>query len=210
MSEEVPLIIAHNSRVTLIHASEDSCLHVVHPQGTVEIPLSPSQAETMRQASPTNEDGPLEIERKFLVEQPPPLDLMSYKHKHISQGYVVATPEASLRIRSQGPDKHQLNIKTGQGLKRVEVDITISTPSADKLWSLVGHQRITKTRYLIPGAHPEPMELDVYHGKLDGLIVLEQEFATIEEAQAFIPPSWVSKDVTDDPSYTNAELARRA
>lgn len=34
------------------------------------------------------------------------------------------------------------------------------------------------------------IELDVFSGVYDGLILAEVEFPTVEEAEAFVPPEW--------------------
>ena len=52
------------------------------------------------------------------------------------------------------------------------------------------------------------IELDIFHGALDGLIYAEVEFPTVEEAEQFTPPSWFLREVTKDGSYTNAALSR--
>ena len=40
-------------------------------------------------------------------------------------------------------------------------------------------------------------------------IFAEVEFDSLEEANAFIPPAWFDKDVTDDPSYANSNISKR-
>ena len=67
---------------------------------------------------------------------------------------------------------------------------------------------VEKTRYEIPLAGGIVAELDVYHGKLDGLITVETEFESEKQANAFSPPSWFGKDVTTDKRYKNKNLAR--
>jgi adenylate cyclase len=52
------------------------------------------------------------------------------------------------------------------------------------------------------------IELDVYGGDLEGLVVAEVEFASEEDADAFDPPAWLGREVTDDPRYKNQRLAR--
>ena len=52
------------------------------------------------------------------------------------------------------------------------------------------------------------IELDIFHGALEGLIYAEVEFPSVEEATAFRPPSWFLREVTEDGAYTNAALSR--
>jgi adenylate cyclase len=56
----------------------------------------------------------------------------------------------------------------------------------------------------VPGV---TIELDVYHGQLEGLITAEIEFASAEAAAAFRPPAWLGREITDDPGYKNKRLA---
>jgi CYTH domain-containing protein len=50
-------------------------------------------------------------------------------------------------------------------------------------------------------------EIDVFEGKLAGLIIAEIELPS-EDFEIDIP-SWVGEEVTSDPSYLNAELFKK-
>ena len=47
----------------------------------------------------------------------------------------------------------------------------------------------------------------MYSGALTGLSVAEVEFATEDAADAFEPPAWFGREVTDDPRFKNQRLA---
>ena len=51
------------------------------------------------------------------------------------------------------------------------------------------------------------VELDVFHGALDGLVVAEVEFEDLDAMTAFVAPDWFGPELTDDRRYTNAALA---
>ena len=51
------------------------------------------------------------------------------------------------------------------------------------------------------------IELDVFGGTLDGLVIAEVEFDSTSAMDAFAPPAWFDREVTDDGAYTNASLA---
>ena len=68
--------------------------------------------------------------------------------------------------------------------------------------------RVRKTRYRIP-FDDHVIELDQFHDALEGLVLAEVEFDSEEEMAAFEPPDWFGRDVTGDPAYSNASLARR-
>ena len=60
----------------------------------------------------------------------------------------------------------------------------------------------------VPGNDPLTIELDVFGGHYDGLILAEVEFASEEEAKAFNPPAWFGEDVTFSGEYHNSRLSK--
>ncbi len=75
------------------------------------------------------------------------------------------------------------------------------------LWPLTEGRRLEKRRYAIPFGDGLTIELDVYHGRLGGLLTAEVEFDTPAAASAFAPPDWFGRELTDDPHYKNKRLA---
>ena len=148
---------------------------------------------------------PKEIERKFKVKNPPP-DLGQYPHVEILQGYVSIDENGKEeRVRSKdGRFFH--TIKEGEGMVRTEKEAEITKEQFDELWPRTEGKRIYKTRYKIPHGE-EIIELDIYHGELDGLITVEVEFTSEEAANKFVAPDWFGDDVTNDKRYKNKNLA---
>jgi CYTH domain-containing protein len=146
-----------------------------------------------------------EIERKFLVsaipENPGP-------GTRILQGYLPLTSEGTeLRVRRKG-DETVLTVKRGRGLDRTEQEVAISAEVFETLWLLTEGHRIQKTRYELP--HGEAtIELDEFGGQLEGLLVAEVEFDSLQASEAFKEAEWLGRDVTDDPAYANRTLAER-
>ena len=68
--------------------------------------------------------------------------------------------------------------------------------------------RIAKDRYCIP-YRGYTIEVDVFDEPYAPLVMAEVEFPSEAEADAFQLPAWVDREVTYDPSYTNAALSRR-
>jgi CYTH domain-containing protein len=65
---------------------------------------------------------------------------------------------------------------------------------------------LSKTRFeVVVDSHV--WEIDVFHGKLQGLIVAEIELS--REDETFVLPDWVGKEVTADKSYLNVNLIER-
>lgn len=148
-----------------------------------------------------------EIERKYLVDNLPPEVNLDAGAKY-RQGYLVIDDERALtvRLRREG-DVYRLAIKKGRGEVRTEVELPMSASQFDALWNEAEAISLEKTRYVLPiGALNA--EVDVFEGRLEGLVMVEVEFESAAAAQAFSPPDWFGKDVTDDPRYLNQNLAR--
>jgi adenylate cyclase len=143
-----------------------------------------------------------EIERKFVVDRAP--EQLLGAGSAIRQGYLSVEP-VEVRIRAR-EDAHELTVKSLGGLSRVEVTVPLTAGQFEELWPLVG-AAVEKTRHLVDldGA---VVEVDVYGGKLAGLVVAEVEFASEQEAASFVPPNWLGREVTEDRRFRNAELAR--
>ncbi len=146
-----------------------------------------------------------EIERKFLVKEMPE-GLDSFPASEISQGYLAVTDDGTeIRIRRKGT-KYYETAKSGRGLSRKEAEVEIGEKAFRSLWPLTGGKRIGKTRYEIPYGGLV-IELDVYSGSLDGLVVAEVEFASEEDSARFTLPDWFGREVTDDKRYANKSLS---
>ena len=53
------------------------------------------------------------------------------------------------------------------------------------------------------------IELDIFHGKFEGLILAEVEFPSLEEAKNFTPPEYFGEDVTFSTEYHNSTLSQK-
>ena len=146
-----------------------------------------------------------EIERKFLVRKLPD-KLDDFSHAQIEQGYLaLAADGVQVRMRQAGANL-SLTYKRNQEDAREEREITLTPEQFAILWPATAARRLRKTRYDIPLDHLV-VEIDVYHGRHEGLIVAEVEFADEAEARAFEPPDWLGDDVSHDPRYSNQLLA---
>lgn len=147
----------------------------------------------------------IEIERKFLVGHLPS-SLTNQAGAIIRQGYlIVAEGGVELRIRQKGARFYQ-TIKAGEGLSRKEIEIELSEDQFHLLWPHTDGRWVSKTRYTLP-VENHTAEVDRFDGDLTGLLLVEVEFASLEEASQFIPPDWFGTDVTEDHRYKNRHLA---
>jgi CYTH domain-containing protein len=145
-----------------------------------------------------------EIERKFLLDGPPPV-IGGYTPTRIAQGYLSITDDTEVRIRSRA-GAHVLTVKGGRGLSRREVSVPLTREQFDELWELTAGRRLAKQRWVIPAQTVE-LEIDVFEGELEGLVIAEVEFPSEDASAAFVPPEWFGREVTDDSAYRNAALA---
>jgi len=144
----------------------------------------------------------MEIERKFTIKKLPALS--NYPYKKLTQAYLNTDPV--IRIRRE--DNDYFFTYKGKGLlAREEYNLPLNKESFEHLLPKADGLIISKTRYLIP-YEKYTIELDVFEGDLAPLIMAEVEFASEEEAHAFIPPAWFLEDVTQDKRYHNSNLSK--
>jgi adenylate cyclase len=148
----------------------------------------------------------VEIERKFLVLEPPPLE--GRESHAIEQGYLTLA-EAGAEVRLRRSDVERvLTVKGGTGRTRIEEEFELDEDRFASLWPLTEGARLSKVRYRIPYGELT-IELDIYQGKLEGLRVAEVEFESERAADAFRPPEWFGEEVTGDERYLNESLATK-
>ena len=148
-----------------------------------------------------------EIERKFFVAKLPP-DIENYPQQAIEQGYLLITEkDAEVRLRRAG-DSFILAVKGGGDMVRSEGEIEIDASLFGELSPATLGRRLKKVRYRIPYGDLT-IEVDIYGGKLEGLILAEVEFSSVEESSRFVPPPWFGREVTADKRYKARELVLR-
>jgi adenylate cyclase len=145
----------------------------------------------------------MEVERKFRLRRPP--DLSGSDADPIEQGYLAVGADGEVRLRLKG-EQRLLTVKRGAGLSRGEAEVEVSPEQFEELWPLTEGRRLRKGRHVLPHDGFE-IEVDVYEGELEGLIVAEIEFDSEEDARAFEPPGWLGDDVTGDERFLNENLA---
>jgi adenylate cyclase len=147
----------------------------------------------------------VEVERKFLVPHPPELE--GTESDEIEQGYLAVGADGEVRLRRKG-DQLLLTAKRGSGISRDEAEVELDPEAFERLWPLTEGRRLHKRRHVIPQGDLK-IEVDVYEGDLEGLVVAEIEFDSKEEARGFEPPDWIGEEVTGDVRYLNETLATR-
>ncbi len=145
----------------------------------------------------------IETERKFLVKGR--FKHLAVKKIKIKQAYLSINPGRIIRLRI-ADNMGILTIKsnTSKGLlSRNEWEFEIPLKDAGELIKICLPGIIDKTRYHIPaGRHI--FEVDVFHGKNEGLVVAEIELSS--ESEEFERPEWLGEEVTGNPAYYNSNL----
>lgn len=147
----------------------------------------------------------LEIERKFLIRKLPRA-LGRYPHSEIAQGYLSIDRKAHVRLRRRGR-VCTLTFKRGPARAREEREIHLNPAQFAILWPATRGSRLTKTRYYVPWKKLT-IEIDIYRGSNEGLMVAEVEFPDVQTYHSFRPPDWLGDEVTGASRYSNVKLAR--
>lgn len=174
--------------------------------GTLDTAASCLRAE----GTPMTANGlPMEIERKYLLHACPPA-ARAVPPIRIEQGWLPGQTLRERLRRRTAPDgtvSCWRTVKLGPATARVEVEEATSPELFDALWALTQKARVRKDRYVMPhGAHT--WEVDVFLDR--ELVLAEVELGAVDEAVT-LPPwlaPYVEREVTGDPAYFNAVLAR--
>ncbi|PZD72260.1 Inorganic triphosphatase [Acaryochloris thomasi RCC1774] len=146
----------------------------------------------------------LEIERKFLVTNDD--WRLGCEGTVYIQGYVAATPKATVRVRVAG-DLAYLTLK-GKVVDLTRTEFEYPIPVADArqmLQQWCAPLVVEKTRYKIP-LGDLVWEVDDFSGLNQGLVVAEVEL--LSSTQEIVKPAWLGEEVSHDARYYNSSLAR--
>jgi adenylate cyclase len=143
-----------------------------------------------------------EIERKFLIDinrwdgSGTPIEMV--------QAYLVIQPDKIVRVRIAN-DKAYLTIKGNlQGITRDEFEYEIPVGDAREMLKMCLYTPVEKTRY-VSTIEGKTWEIDIFHGKNEGLFVAEIELDSEEEEVAL--PDWILTEVSTDERYYNFMLS---
>ena len=148
-----------------------------------------------------------EIERVFKVRQLPK-KFEQYPSENILQGYLAINVTGSeVRLRKIG-DRYFETYKGAGRLQRRELEIELTPDQFNTLWPGTEGRRIEKIRYQIDEGD-QKIELNVFRGNLEGLVLAEVEFPSRDKSEEFEPPDWFGEEVTEDIRYKNQNLAQK-
>lgn len=151
----------------------------------------------------------VEIERKFLMDQFPPL--VPEREAEIEQGYLCHEPVIRIRRKTEnGQTSARLCFKGKGTLIRSEVELDLDAEQYDQLRALLPEAPIRKRfrTYRLPDGHTLECSL-VDDGEPTAFYYAEVEFCSEAEARQFVAPDFLGREVTEDPSYTMSAYAAR-
>jgi adenylate cyclase len=148
-----------------------------------------------------------ELELRFLA-----LDLPDFLTKAesavIEDIYMpIDADHCQLRLRSKG-SRFEITKKVPLNENDLSEMIEYTIPLSEAEYLALGQVRgkvLKKQRFNIQmeGAR---VEVGVYLGLLEGLVVIDVEFDDRDQKERFVPPSWFGSEVTNDKSLAGGEL----
>jgi adenylate cyclase len=152
-------------------------------------------------------NGPVEIDRKFLVANDD-WRRSAARSVSIRDGLIAAYQGRKVRVRISG-DIATVAIKGPRtGIARPEFEYEVPIADAERMFStsvetILWRKSVSSSR--MPGA---TWLVDVYEGILNGVVIAEIELK--RETEALILPNWVGKEVTGDPLYKKINMRAHA
>ena len=152
----------------------------------------------------------LESELSYLVKETPGLE--SLGRSEIEQHYLSDGSEP-LRIRRIGDKRFELtkklDVAKNDFSRKDEINIPLNKEEYERLRGL-SLRSLAKTRYFFPLPEGLMGEIDVFHGPLEGLVMVEVEFNNESARAAFVPPHWFGRDVSQAEWSANHFLAGKS
>lgn len=150
----------------------------------------------------------LELELTFLAKELPQ-EIKTVKPTRITDIYIPDTPEHShLRLRQKGERYEitkKLPVTEGNASEQIEQTIPLTKEEYIAL-SNCSKKRVAKDRYNIM-VEGRMAEIDVFVDGLEGLVLMDFEFNTVEEKSAFKMPGLALADVTQEEFIAGGVLA---
>jgi CYTH domain-containing protein len=169
-----------------------------------------ADARTLADSLAARARAGVEVERKYLLRAFPD-SALDAPPAEIDQGYLPGDRlvERVRRVRTLDGERYDRTVKLGAGVRRIEVEEATTRELFDALWPLTAGRRVRKRRHLVPDGDLT-WEIDDFADR--DLVLAEVEFPASGAQTRVAIPNWLApyvvRDVTDEPEYVNARLAR--
>ena len=152
-----------------------------------------------------------ELELTYLAKKLPN-GLKNDRSKDMLDIYIHSSDKhPNLRIRKIG-ERLEITkkqpIKEGDASHQLETTIPLTKEEYAELNALKG-KRVEKTRYYYEEGGVQ-YEIDVFHGSLEGLVLVDVEFDSLEKQKVFVAPSWCLADVTQEKFLAGGMLSGKS
>lgn len=157
----------------------------------------------------SNANQEVELELTYLAREIP-TEIEGVEPVQMEDTYFPEDPSIHAQLRVRRKDDSYVVMKKvpvteGDASAQIETSISITKLEYDSISS--GSQRkIIKDRYLTT-INGYPAEVDVFKGSLSGLVLIDFEFKSAEEKDAFEPPAVCGADVTNEHLLAAGELS---
>jgi adenylate cyclase len=149
---------------------------------------------------------PIEIERKFLLLNDGWKRWVT-RQIHIRDGLIASSNGNKARVRIADADATIALKGRRRGPIRTEFEYAIPYPDAlEMLQTMCDGHVLNKVRHVIPYAG-SLWHVDVYEGILRGVVLAEVELQHAD--QELNLPTWIGKEVTNDPRYRKVNMRRQ-
>jgi CYTH domain-containing protein len=144
----------------------------------------------------------LEIERRWLVDLDR-VDLSGAPCREIEDLYIAGSRLRLRKISGAQESTFKLGMKYGKRTPLTEpITNLYLTESEYGLLSSLPGTRTRKRRYALEGG-----SVDVYVAPRAGVAVFEVEFESERAALDFVPPAFVTREITNEPALSGLSLA---
>ena len=157
---------------------------------------------------------PTEIERKYTINYLPNEIKKIFK---ITQKHIYRDSVCSIRVR-KSEDLSTNEVKYTHTIKAkgketeifsiTELEKEITEEQFEEVKPFKGSNIIEKYRVIIPLEDGLKAEVDIFEKKLKGLIIVEVEFESVEQAKTFKMPSWFEKEVPHN-EFSNRKMSTK-
>ena len=153
----------------------------------------------------------IELERTYLAKRLPK-NLHACTSKEIVDVYIPKSfAHPKIRIRKNG-DAYELTKKDPvhgtDSSEQLEQTIHLTKEEFEALARLPG-KKVAKKRYYYP-FNGRTAEIDVFHGAVKGLVLVDFEFSSADEKNAFQMPDFCLADVTQEAFAAGGKLCGKS
>ena len=153
----------------------------------------------------------IELEKTYLLKEVPD-GLLESDNKEIIDLYLPGySNHPQIRLRKNG-DTYELTkkrpVSEGDASEQTEETIILTKEEFEFFGTLDG-KKVHKIRYYY-NYNGHITEIDVFKGELEGLVVVDFEFESVEDKDSFKMPSFCLVDVTQEKFIAGGMLAGKS